>query len=202
MSAGLGDPSSTAMLSDQLAEATVASLAVRGLTAEIDVVTLRDHAQDIMTRLVTGFPTEELDDAISRVTRADAIIAVTPIYTTSYSGLFKAFLDVLEPDSLTGMPVLIGATGGTERHSLALDYAIRPLFAYLRTVVAPTGVYAATSDWGAGSTALAARVGRAADELAELMAGTAGTRRVDDPFALPAGFDPSGFSDARSAGTS
>ena len=44
---------------------------------------------------------------------------------------------------LAGKPVLIGATGGTARHSLALEYALRPLFSYLRTVVVPTAVYAA-----------------------------------------------------------
>ena len=65
------------------------------------------------------------------MTSADGLIAVTPIFTTCYSGLFKSFVDVLDPDSLVDLPVLLGATGGTERHSLALDHAMRPLFTYL-----------------------------------------------------------------------
>ena len=58
---------------------------------------------------------------------------------------------MLPEETLTDMPVLIGATGGTERHSLVLEHALRPLFSYLRAIVSPTGVYAATDDFGASS---------------------------------------------------
>jgi FMN reductase len=92
------------------------------------------------------------------------------------------FFDVLEDGSLAGKPVLLGATGGTERHSLAIDHAMRPLFAYLRALVVPTGVYAASSDWGAteqGQQALGERVERAANELADLVLNTSKTARRD-----------------------
>jgi FMN reductase len=98
---------------------------------------------------------------------------------------------VLDPDALSGLPVLIAATGGTERHSLALDYSIRPLFTYLHAVVVPTAVYAASSDWGS-EQGLTDRIDRAAAELAPLMAASDRSRRVRDPFALPAGFSPVG----------
>src|SRR5438552_10821477 len=68
---------------------------------------------------------------------ADAVIAVTLIFSASYGGLFKTFFDILDKNTLDGKPLLIGATAGTARHSLALEYALRPLFAYLRAVVAP-----------------------------------------------------------------
>src|SRR5690606_35056118 len=100
-------------------------------------------------------------------------IAVTPIFSTSYAGLFKSFIDVLDPDALTGKPVLIGANAGTARHSLAIDYAIRPLFTYLHAEPVSTGVFAASSDWGAGAdevTTLSARVERGARELADAIA--------------------------------
>ena len=111
---------------------------------------------------------------LTSVTGADGLIAVTPIFSTSYSGLFKSFVDVLDPQSLTGMPVLLGATGGTERHSLAIDYAMRPLFTYLHAVPVPTGVYAASSDWGSADGRLARRTGssRGAAELAALAVGS------------------------------
>ncbi|MEO7122304.1 MAG: NAD(P)H-dependent oxidoreductase, partial [Lacisediminihabitans sp.] len=113
-----------------------------------------------------------------------------------YSGLFKSFIDILDPDALTGLPVLLGATGGTERHSLALDYAMRPLFTYLHAVTVPTAVYAASSDWGtaadAGSSSLPERIERAAGELATLVMTSERSSRVRDPFALPAGFSPVG----------
>lgn len=98
---------------------------------------------------------------------ADALIVVTPVFSASYSGLFKSFFDVLDKDALAGKPVLIAATGGSARHSLVLDHALRPLFSYLRAVVVPTGVYAASEDWGAEG--LDGRIERAAGELVALL---------------------------------
>jgi FMN reductase len=140
----------------------------------VRVLELRELAVDIANNLVTGFPNATLADALTAVARADGLIVVSPIFSASYSGLFKSFFDVLEHRSLTGKPVLIAATGGTARHSLALDHALRPLFSFLGAVVVPTGVYAATEDWGApaGSEAahLAGRINRAAAELTALLA--------------------------------
>lgn len=89
-----------------------------------------------------------------------------------------------EEDSLRAKPVLIAATGGTERHSLALEHALRPLFAYLRALVMPTAVYAAASDWGTteGSDGpLAHRIERAANELADQVSRAPVVHGVD-PF--------------------
>jgi FMN reductase len=125
---------------------------------------------------------------VETVSGADAVIAVTPIFSASYSGLFKTFFDVLDRDALAGKPVLMGATAGTARHSLALEHALRPLFAYLRAVAVPTAVFAAAEDW-AGSAgvdrALADRIQRAAGEIADLVAGRAATSGPVDPFADP-----------------
>ncbi len=187
ISAGLSQPSSTRLLAEKLAAATQA-----GVDARVEFVELREVASDIMNNLLTGFASPKLEKVIETVTTADAVIAVTPIYATSYSGLFKSFIDILDPDSLAGMPVLIGATGGTERHSLALDYAMRPLFTYLHAVVAPTGVYAASSDWGSDESSLSKRVERASAEFAALVRESDRSSLVRDPFALPAGFSPAG----------
>lgn len=184
VAAGLSQPSSTRLLADRLAEATTRSLAERGEQVEVYVIELRDLAHDITDNLLTGFAPPALQTAIDRVTGADGIIAVTPVFTASYSGLFKSFFDVIDKDSLDGTPVLIAATAGTARHSMVLDFAIRPLFAYLRAVVVPLGVFAASEDWGSGdatSTTLPDRVARAAGQLADLVSGH--TTRRDDPFA-------------------
>ena len=185
VAAGLSQPSSTRLLADRLAAATVSALG----GAEVEVFELRDYATDVTNNLLTGFPGPRLAAAIESITTADALIVVTPIFTTSYSGLFKSFIDVLDPQSLTGMPVLLAATGGTERHSLAIDYAMRPLFAYLHANAVPTGVYAASGDWG-NDSGLSDRIERAAGELAAAVGHAA--RRVRDPFALPDGFSPTG----------
>ena len=196
VSAGLSQPSSTRLLADRLAQATVAALEADGIEVEVTTVELRDFAQDVTNNLLTGFPSPRLESAVEKVAGADGLIAVTPIFTTSYSGLFKSFIDVLDPQALTALPVLLGATGGTERHSLAIDYAMRPLFAYLHAIAVPTGVYAASSDWGTAADAstgsLPERIDRAASELASLVAASDRSARVRDPFALPEGFSPVG----------
>ena len=187
ISAGLSQPSSTRLLAERLATATQ-----RGVDSTVEFIDLRDVASDVMNNMLTGFASPKLEKVIETVTTADAVIAVTPIFTTSYSGLFKSFIDILDPASLTGMPVLIAATGGTERHSLALDYAMRPLFTYLHAVVSPTAVYAASSDWGNAESSLGDRIDRAAAEFASLVRDSDRSSLVRDPFALPAGFSPVG----------
>ncbi|USQ82813.1 FMN reductase [Streptomyces phaeoluteigriseus] len=178
VSAGLSVPSSTRLLADRLAAATVGHT-----PADVRVVELRDLAVEIAHHLTNGFPGRALAAALDAVTGADGLIVVTPVFSASYSGLFKSFFDVLDKDALAGKPVLVAATGGTARHSLVLEHALRPLFAYLRAVVVPTGVYAASEDWGAEG--LPARIERAAGELAALMSGLAAARpAVKDEFAV------------------
>jgi FMN reductase len=188
VSGGLSNPSSTRLLGDRLTAATVAALKARGEDSTVEVVELRVHARDLADNLVTGFPNQALRTAVDTVTGADGLIAVTPIFSASYSGLFKTFFDVLDKDSLSGKPVLLGATAGTARHSLALEHAIRPLFSYLRAITVPTAVFAAAEDWagtGGVDRALAGRIDRAAAELADLVAGRPATARPVDPFADP-----------------
>ncbi len=175
ITAGLREPSSTRLLGDRLAAATAEALP--GL--RVETVELRRHAHDLANALLTGFPAGELARAIDLVREADGLIVVSPVFNASYSGLFKTFFDVLDPDLLVGKPVLIAATGGTPRHALALDYALRPLFAYLRAAVVPTGVFAAAEDWA--DSGLVERVERAAGELATLIE-TAAATGPRDPF--------------------
>ncbi|WP_369258804.1 FMN reductase [Geodermatophilus amargosae] len=186
ISAGLSVPSSTRLLADRLTTAAVAALRERGEDATVEVVELREHARDVADAFVTGFPNAALRAAVETVTGADAVIAATPVFTASYSGLFKSFVDVLDKDALTGTPVLLAATAGTARHSLVLEHAMRPLFAHLRAVTVPTAVFAASEDWagGDGTTAeLGRRIARAAGELADVVTGRPASARPADPFA-------------------
>jgi FMN reductase len=201
VSAGLSVPSSTRLLADRLTAATVGSLRERGDDATVEVVELREHARALADHLVTGFAPASLRGALDTVQGADGLIAVTPVFTASYSGLFKTFLDVLDPDALTGTPVLMAATAGTARHSLVLEHAMRPLFSHLRAVTVPTAVFAAAEDWGGTGgpdRALADRITRAAGELAGLVAGRApaaspgsGTTPADGGLLGPFGGTPS-----------
>jgi len=190
ISAGLSQPSSTRLLADQLAAATREELERNGVTVGVQVIELRDHAHDLMNHLLTGFPSTRLKEVIDAVAAADGLIAVTPIFNASYSGLFKSFFDVVDDTMLSDKPVLIGATGGTARHSLALEHALRPMFTYLHAVVMPTAVFAATEDWAGRTvdTALRGRVRRAGRELSDQMV-RRDEREVTDPFALTTTFE-------------
>jgi FMN reductase len=173
VSGGLNEPSSTRLLADRLAAAAKRALADLDVETDADVVDLRDHAHELTNMMLTGFAGPDLATAIDKVVKADGLIAATPIFSASYSGLFKTFFDVLEPDALAGKPVLIAATAGTARHSLALEHVVRPLFSYLHAVVVPTTVFAASEDWGRRTDsveALSERVERGARELARLVA--------------------------------
>jgi FMN reductase len=191
VSAGLSQPSSTSLLAGRLAAAATEALARQGAEVDVTTVELREHARDLTDNLLTSFASETLQEAKDAVGGADGVIAVTPIFSASYNGLFKTFFDLLDDGALTGTPVLLGATAGTARHSLALEHAIRPLFSYLRATTSPTAVFAASEDWGADRSidgGLAGRIDRAADEFATLVASHE-TAATPDPFATPTPFE-------------
>lgn len=178
ITAGLSQPSSTRLLGDRLAAAAVAALP-EGV--EIVHVELRDLARDLTNRMLTHVSPESLEDVLETVERADALIAVSPVFNAAYSGLFKMFFDVLDEGALRGKPVLLGATGGTPRHSLAIDQTMVPLFFYLKASVVPMSVFAATDDWGTSESGLSGRIDAAGRALAEALEGRTPAPRVD-PF--------------------
>ena len=181
ISGGLREPSSTRLLADRLEASVRTELNALGLPIESSFVDLRPLGRPIMDAMLAGFAAPGLESAFETVAGADGVIAVTPAFNASFSGLFKCFFDVLPEQTLSDMPVLIGATGGTERHSLVLEHALRPMFSYLHAIVSPTGVYAATDDFGAqeGFSSLGQRIRKAAADFARLMQGCGGHQRRD-----------------------
>ena len=175
LSAGLSTPSSTRMLADQLTREASAALGADGTAVEVTTIELREYAHDLTDALLTRFPSERLSMVIEQVRAADAVIAVTPIFNVGPAGLFKTFFDALDIELWKDKPVLVGATAGTARHSLAIDYALRPMFGYLKADLVPTSVFAASADFGADTEGqadeqpLAVRVRRAAGELATML---------------------------------
>lgn len=172
VTAGLSQPSTTRILADMIADTLTAQVSARGEAVQIEFIELRDLAQDLATTMVTGgLPTPAVAAAREILAQADGLVAVSPVFTASYSGLFKMFFDVLDPDTLRGVPTIVAATAGTPRHSLVLEHAMRPLMAYLHALTVPTGVFAATDDFGDGAegSGLASRVRQAASELTTQM---------------------------------
>jgi FMN reductase len=177
ISAGTSDPSATRLLADRTAQRVTALAARHGNTVTVAAIDLRELAADITTALVSQLVTPKLQEAVTALREADGIIAAAPVYKAGPSGLFTSFVHVLDNDLLIATPVVLAATAGTARHALVADEQMRPLFAYLRTLTAPTALFAAPEDWG--DPALNQRIDRAALELVLLME-SGFARRVKD----------------------
>lgn len=188
ISAGLSDGSAATQLAQAIAASALAGASpqpglrsLSGVERDVvqpEVISLRAYARDIADAMTRGFPSEKLDAIFQKVASADAVVAVAPVYNAMPSGLFISFFNVLPEETLAGKPVALGATGGTPRHSLVIEQAMRPMFIYLHALIPTTAVYAATEDWGApgegfdgtAGKGLARRVEREGRELCALVA--------------------------------
>jgi FMN reductase len=169
LSAGTSQPSTTRMLADRIAAASLERLRELGGTATVGAIEVAPLAVDVARTSVSGVPSADLQAAIEQLAAADAVIAAAPVYKAGISGLFKSFVDVLDNDLLIAKPVVLAATAGSSRHALVVDEQMRSLFAYMRALTLPTSVFAAPEDWGAAE--LGERVRRAATELAVVVQG-------------------------------
>ena len=164
ISAGTNEPSTTRMLADRITQRSLDDLRQMGTAASARIIELAPLAVEIAQATVTGLSSDGLQATIESLAAADAIIACAPVYKAGISGLFKAFIDLLDNDLLIAKPVLLAATAGSSRHALVIDGQMRPLFGYMRALSLPTSVFAAPEDWG--SAGLGDRIDRAAAELA------------------------------------
>jgi FMN reductase len=144
---GVTFPSTTRALSDLLLDKTVARLTAAGAHVEARTIEVREHAQDVATATVIGMRSEELELALKTVEQADLLIVASPVFRGSYSGIFKSFFDLVDSLATVDKPVLLAATGGSARHTLVIDQALRPLFSFLGALIVPTGVFASKEDW-------------------------------------------------------
>jgi len=87
---------------------------------------------------------------VEAVEQADALIAISPVYKGSYTGLFKHLFDFVSPFSLVNKPVVVGATGGGHRHGLVVEHELRPLFGFFSALTVPTSVYASDHEFSDG----------------------------------------------------
>jgi FMN reductase len=120
--------------------------------------------------------------ALRTLEHADLVVAATPVYKGSYSGLFKHVIDFLDPDALVGRPVILAATGGGDRHALVVEHQLRPLFGFFRAQTVPAAVYASEAElqgYAVCSASLQRRIDEAARQAALLL-------RLAEPRAEPA----------------
>jgi len=120
---------------------------------------------------------DELDSAaraiIEEISRACALIVGVPVYKGSYPGLFKHFIDLMDPEQLEAKPVILAASGGGDRHALVVEHQLRPLFGFFMAHTLPTALYAAARDYDPGnriiSPELLGRIDKAVDQLAPFL---------------------------------
>lgn len=179
VSGGLWTPSKTTTLtravSHGLAERT---------GGDVTLLELGPLAAEIGTTLTRSTAPAALDAALGAVERADVLVAATPVFRGTFGGHFKHFFDLVSLEALRGVPVVLAASGGGERHCLILEYALRPLFGFFQAFTVPTTVYATERDFdGATITnpVVAARIDTAAIEVATLLRAGA-TQPFPKPF--------------------
>ncbi len=142
VSGGLQRPSRAATLAEHLSDLIAAKIPCQRHLIELG---------QLAPQLAGTVRRSQLPDTVERelaaVEQADVLVVATPVYRGSYTGLFKHFFDFIDQDALVDMPVLLAATGGSERHALMIDHQLRPLFSFFQARTLPLGVYATDRDF-------------------------------------------------------
>lgn len=142
VSGGLQRPSKSAALAEHLLE-----LIAQEIPCEQDLVELGPLAAQFAGAVWRSQLPETVEQALAAVEQADVLIVASPVFRGSYTGLFKHFFDFIHQDALIDKPVLLAATGGSERHALVIDHQLRPLLSFFQARSLPLGVYATDKDF-------------------------------------------------------
>ncbi|WP_263914040.1 FMN reductase [Achromobacter sp. 79A6] len=142
VSGGLQRPSKSAALAEHLLD-----LIADEFPCEQHLVELGQLAPQLAGAVWRSQLPDTVERELSIVEQADILVVTTPVYRGSYTGLFKHFFDFIDQDALVDTPVLLAATGGSERHALMIDHQLRPLFSFFQARTLPLGVYATDKDF-------------------------------------------------------
>ena len=142
VSGGLQRPSKAAALAEHLMD-----LIAEEVLCEQRLVELGQLAPQLAGATWRSHLPETVERELAAVEQADILVVATPVYRGAYTGLFKHFFDFIDQDALIDKPVLLAATGGSERHALMIDHQLRPLFSFFQARTLPLGVYATDKDF-------------------------------------------------------
>jgi FMN reductase len=142
VSGGLQRPSKAAALAEHLMD-----LIADEVLCEQRLVELGQLAPQLAGATWRSHLPDTVERELAAVERADILVVATPVFRGSYTGLFKHFFDFIHQDALIDKPVLLAATGGSERHALMIDHQLRPLFSFFQARTLPLGVYATDKDF-------------------------------------------------------
>ena len=175
LSGGTWRPSRTLVLT----QALLAELAGH-LPIDSHLIELGDIARPLGGALSRQELSAEVEAELQAIEQADLLIVAAPVYRGSYPGLLKHLFDLIDLNALIDTPVLLAATGGSERHALVLDHQLRPLFSFFQALTLPIGVYGSEGDlqnYQVSSPVLQARVSLAAERAAPFFAAHAHSQR-------------------------
>ena len=142
VSGGLQRPSKSAALAEHLLD-----LIASEVPSHLRLIEMAEIAPQLAGTVSRSQLPNAVEQALTAVEQADVLVVATPVFRGSYTGLFKHFFDFIDQDALTDKPVLLAATGGSERHALAIDHQLRPLFSFFQARTLPLGVYATDKDF-------------------------------------------------------
>jgi FMN reductase len=142
VSGGLQRPSRAAALAEHLLD-----LIADQVPCEQRLIELGQLAPRLAGAVWRSQLPDTVENDLAAVEQADILVVATPVYRGSYTGLFKHFFDFIHQDALIDKPVLLAATGGSERHALVIDHQLRPLFSFFQARTLPLGVYVTDMDF-------------------------------------------------------
>ena len=167
---------------------TALAIASSRLDLQAEVIEIHDFRD----QLGRARRLEDLDqkgrNLVARIVGADALVVATSIYKGSYPGLFKHLTDLVDPSALIGKPVLIAATGGGEKHALAVEHQFRPLFGFFEAQTLATAVHVSDKDFENGQltgAAAVARLTRAVAQFHTIFPNTSALRKWPNKQDLP-----------------
>jgi FMN reductase len=166
-------PSRTLVLAEELLTQLTRQLAADGRKVNGQLIELGSIARDVGGAMSRSELPPEVEAQLQAIENADLLIVASPVYRGSYPGLLKHLFDLVEMNALIDTPVLLAATGGSERHALVIDHQLRPLFSFFQALTLPIGVYASESDFSnyqVSNELLKARIQLAVERAAPLFA--------------------------------
>ncbi|WP_291379889.1 MULTISPECIES: FMN reductase [Achromobacter] len=142
VSGGMQRPSRTTALAEELL-----TLIANEIPCEPRLVEMGRIAPQLAGATWRSNLPDTVERELAAVEQADVLVVATPVYRGSYTGLFKHFFDFIHQDALIDKPVLLAATGGSQRHALIIDHQLRPLFSFFQARTLPLGIYATDEDF-------------------------------------------------------
>ncbi len=167
VSGNLQRPSRTLVLVEQL----LAKLG-QELPIEVELIELGDVGPKLAGALYRSQLGADVEAQLAAIESADVLVVASPVYRASFTGLFKHLFDFIHHEALIDVPVLLAATGGSDKHALVIEHQLRPLFSFFQARTLPLGVYASEADFQGyeiGNPLLAQRIELAIERAVPLL---------------------------------